>query len=240
MVGRCAMPTTQSSVGSWATTSISMPEARRRGRSAVLRPAGAVGHDRVAVISSRPVAVPSSASWPPRTLLALAEGAAPPRAGCRRRPPAVVEHDHPVAELADLVQAVGDEHDRAPSRWNALMRSRHLRWNGSSPTGEHLVDEQDLRVDVDGDGEGQPDVHAARVELDLGVDELLDAGEVDDVVEVGVGLVPGQAEDRGVEVDVLPPGQVAVEAGAELEQGGQPAAALDVAARRASGSRRSP
>ena len=55
--------------------------------------------------------------------------------------------------------------------------------------GEHLVDEQQVGVDVDGDGERQPDVHARRVELHLGVDELLDAGEVDDRVEVPVGLL---------------------------------------------------
>ncbi len=80
---------------------------------------------------------------------------------------------------------------------------------------------------MDGDGEREPHVHARRVELDLGVDELLDAGEVDDVVEVPVGLLARQAEDRGVEVDVLPAGEVGVEAGAELEQRGEPTATVD-------------
>ena len=43
---------------------------------------------------------------------------------------------------------------------------------------------------MDGDGEREPDVHARRVELHLRVDELADAGELDDVVEDGVGLAP--------------------------------------------------
>ena len=49
---------------------------------------------------------------------------------------------------------------------------------------EHLVDEQDLRLEVRGDGEREPHVHAARVALDRRVDELLDAGELDDLVEL--------------------------------------------------------
>ena len=49
---------------------------------------------------------------------------------------------------------------------------------------EHLVDEQDLRLEVRGDREGKAHVHAARVALDRRVDELLDAGELDDLVEL--------------------------------------------------------
>jgi hypothetical protein len=121
---------------------------------------------------------------------------------------------------------VGHEHDGAALALELLDPLHALALEGLVAHGQDLVDEQDVGVDVDGHGEGQAHVHAARVELDLGVDEPLDAGEVDDGVEVGVGLAAGQAEDGGVEVDVLAPGQVAVEAGAQLQQGGQPAAAL--------------
>ena len=48
----------------------------------------------------------------------------------------------------------------------------------------------------------------------------LEAGEVDDVVEARVELLLRHAEDRAVEVDVLAPGELGVEAGAELEQRG--------------------
>ena len=47
------------------------------------------------------------------------------------------------------------------------------------------------------------------------------------VVEHGVRLGGGHAEQRGVEVDVLPAGEVGVESRAELEQGRDPAAAVD-------------
>ena len=56
--------------------------------------------------------------------------------------------------------------------------------------GQHLVDEQDVGVDVDGDREAEPHVHARRVVLHRGVDEPLEAGELDDVVEAAVELAP--------------------------------------------------
>jgi len=64
--------------------------------------------------------------------------------------------------------------------------------------GENLVDEQDVGIDVDRDGEAQPHVHTRRVVLDRVVDERLELGEVHDGVEESVDLAPGQTEQRGV------------------------------------------
>src|SRR5439155_19339133 len=80
-------------------------------------------------------------------------------------------------------------------------------------------------VDVDGDGEAQPRLHARRVALDRRVDEPLEPGEGDDVGEALVDAAAGNAEDRGVQVDVVAAAKLRVEAGAKLEQGGD--AALD-------------
>ena len=90
------------------------------------------------------------------------------------------EQDRPALplELGDLVQALARER---------LVADR-----------EHLVDEQDVRVDVHGDREAEPDVHARRVVLDRVVDELLELGELDDRVEQAVGLLAatGRAATR--------------------------------------------
>ena len=94
---------------------------------------------------------------------------------------------------------------------------------------QHLVDEQDLRLEVGGDGEGQADVHAAGVVLDGRVEELLDFGEGDDLVELAVDLGALHAEDRAVEIDVLAAGELGMEAGADLEQRAD--AAVDVGVR---------
>ena len=106
-----------------------------------------------------------------------------------------------------------------PSYWKSRILSRHLRWNCFVTDGEHLVDEQDVGIGVHGDREGETDVHAGRVELDLGVDEVADAGELEDVVEVRLGLVAAESEHRCVEEDVLPAREVGVEARTEFEQG---------------------
>src|SRR5439155_3678587 len=72
----------------------------------------------------------------------------------------------------------------------------------------------------------KPDVHPRRIELHLCIDERLDAGEVDDLVEVLRRLLARETENRRIEKHVLAAGEVAVEAGAELQEGGKAAATL--------------
>ena len=50
--------------------------------------------------------------------------------------------------------------------------------------GQHLVDDQDVGLEVRRDGERQAHVHAAGVALDRRVEELSDLGEGDDLVEL--------------------------------------------------------
>ena len=106
-------------------------------------------------------------------------------------------------ELADLVQALALERLVAD--------------------GQDLVDQQDVGADVDGHGEPEAHVLAGAVVLDLVVDERLELGEGDDLVEVALGLAAAQAEDGRVQVDVLAAGQLAVEAGPQLQQRRDPA-----------------
>ena len=87
------------------------------------------------------------------------------------------------------------------------------------PDGQHLVDEQDLGIDVDGDGETEAHVHAARVGFDRGVDEVLEFGETDDLVELVVYFLFVEAEHDAVDEDVFAAGDLGMETGAELDQG---------------------
>ena len=95
--------------------------------------------------------------------------------------------------------------------------------------GEHLVDEQDVGLDVDRHGEAQTDVHARRVVLHLVVDELLELGELDDLVEALADLPARQPEQRAVQVDVVPAGELGLEARAELQHRRELAADDDLA-----------
>ena len=105
-----------------------------------------------------------------------------------------------------------------PSRATSLILPEALLLERGVADREHLVDEQNLGLEMRGDRERESHVHAARVALDRGVEEALDLGERDDLVESALDLGAPHAEDRAVEVDVLAAGELGVKAGADLEQ----------------------
>ena len=143
--------------------------------------------------------------------------------------PAVVEDERPVADLAGGLGGVGDEHDRAALGLELLDPAQAFHLERLVADGEDFVDEEDVGVEVDGHGEAEAHVHPRRVVLDRFVDELGELGELDDVVEDPVDLLAAHAVEGGVDVDVLPAGQVGVEAGAELQQRRESAADADLA-----------
>ena len=73
--------------------------------------------------------------------------------------------------------------DRLALVAHAVELVEALLLEGGVADGEHLVDQQDVGVDLDHHREGQAHVHPRRVVLELEVDELLELGEVDDRVE---------------------------------------------------------
>ena len=86
------------------------------------------------------------------------------------------------------------------------------------PDGEHLVDQQDVGVDLDGGGECEPNVHPRRVVLQLEIDELLELGERQDVVETLCRLLAGKPEHDRVDDHVVPSGEIRIESDAELDE----------------------
>src|SRR5262245_29829820 len=87
---------------------------------------------------------------------------------------------------------------------------------------QHFICNQDLAVEMRRYRESEAHVHAARVAFHRGVDELLDFGKSDDLIEPRIDLPAFHSEHCAVEVDVLAPAQIRVEAGADLEQAGNP------------------
>jgi hypothetical protein len=94
---------------------------------------------------------------------------------------------------------------------------------------EYLVDDQNLGLEMRGDGEGQSDVHAAAEALDGCVEKLLDFGERHDLVEFAADLGTGHAEDRAIDEDVLAASKLGMKSRAHLEQAGDPAVQRDAA-----------
>ena len=59
------------------------------------------------------------------------------------------------------------------------------------------------------------------------VDELLEPGELDDLVEAATDLLLGEPEDDAVDVDVLASAELGMEPGAQLDEGGHAALRRD-------------
>ena len=140
--------------------------------------------------------------------------------------PALFEQDRLLAQAPHGLHVVAHEEDGTTVLRHLSHAAETALLELRIAHGEHLVDDEDLGLQERGDRECEPHVHPARVALDGRVDEVPDAGEVDDVVELPGDLLPAHAENASVQEDVLPARQLAVEAGADLEQ--RPDTAADV------------
>ena len=143
---------------------------------------------------------------------------------------AFFEDDTAVRQRGDLTQVMADKQDGAP---RGVRHVTHLAQafllEGMVPHRQHFVHDEDFRLEVGGDGEGEAHIHAAAVALDGGVEKALDLGEGDNLIELAGDLRARHAEDGTVEVDVLPTAELGMESGADLKQTGDPAPQLDAA-----------
>ena len=98
--------------------------------------------------------------------------------------------------------------------------------------GEDFVHDKDLRVQEGSYGEAQTDSHTGGITFDRGVDIAFTTGEIDDLVQFGLDLITGHAEDGAVHEDILPTRHLAMEAGADLQEGTNTTVGTDSAGRR--------
>ena len=80
------------------------------------------------------------------------------------------------------------------------------------------VDEEDLRIEVRGDREPEADVHTGGVPFHRCVDEVANAGELDDLRELRDDFRAAHAQNRAVEEGVLPAGQLRMKPGSHLDE----------------------
>ena len=82
-----------------------------------------------------------------------------------------------------------------------------------------FVHDQDFGIDMDGDREGQADRHAARVRFHGLVDEVADLGKLFNLLEFPVHVAAREAQDGGVQIDIVASAEFRIEAGAQFQQG---------------------
>ena len=134
---------------------------------------------------------------------------------------AVVQPDSAWAGGLDGGEIVRHEDERRALSRTTRIRSRHRCWNAASPTARPRR-RGGRRLEERGDREAEPHLHAARIELHLPVDRVLELRERDDVVEPAGDLARLQPDQRAVQEDVLPTGEVRVDAGPHLDQRAHP------------------
>ena len=149
----------------------------------------------------------------------------------RRRPlrddAAVLEEHAFRTEALHRVDVVAHEEHRPAAARDVAHAAQALLLKGRVADGEHLVDEQDVGLEVRGHRECQLHVHAARIALDRRIDEAVDFGELDDLLEAAFDLRPAHAEDCAAQKNIFAAGELGVKAGADFEQRSDPAANLD-------------
>src|SRR5215831_6417498 len=97
---------------------------------------------------------------------------------------------------------------------------------------QHLVHDQNFRLEVGRDRECKTHVHAAAIALHGGVKELINFSEGNDFVEFFSDLRLAHTEDRAVEVDIFPTGQLRMKTGADFEQAADAAVNVSLAVSR--------
>ncbi len=123
--------------------------------------------------------------------------------GAVRDHQAAVEHDGAVTEGPHLVGLVRDQQDRASLFLEGADPVDALRLKPFVTHGEDLVDDENVGINVNRHRESETDIHATRVELHLGVDEVLNLTEGNDIVEDRVHAPLGESKHRTVEIDVV-------------------------------------
>ncbi len=132
---------------------------------------------------------------------------------------AVLEVEHAIAQLLHEDERVRHEENRLSAPRELRDRVEAAVRESLVAHREHLVHDENVRVDVHGHREAEPHVHSRGVRLHGLVDEVLEARERDDLGQLPLDLPAREPEHDAVDHDVLAPRDLRVEAGAELDEG---------------------
>ena len=157
--------------------------------------------------------------------------------GCRpeAREPAGLQVEGLIAQRADEILVVRHDQDGAAGLLDLVEPVHALALERRVADREDLVDDQDLRIEMHGDGEREPGIHAAGIGLHRPLEILADVGEAHDVVELALDLGFVHAEQLAVDHQIVVAAELGVEAGAKLDQRRDAAIDLDAAGRRLQG-----
>ena len=153
---------------------------------------------------------------------------------------ASLKQDCPIAKLSDRLHLMRNEDNRATRGAQVLHAPQAALLELGIANREHLVDEEDLGLEMSSYRKRQPHRHSTRIALHGRVDELLDTRELDDLRVLALNLLTPHAEHRAVQVDVLAACELGMKAGPDFQQASDTTADLGATARGGGDAREDP
>src|SRR5690606_22306712 len=90
------------------------------------------------------------------------------------------------------------------------------------PNGQHLINDQNIRLKMRGHGETKPHMHAAGVTFHGRVDEIIYSRKAHDLIELGTNLGLTHAHNGTIQKNILPAREFRMKARAHLKETGHP------------------
>ena len=134
----------------------------------------------------------------------------------------MIEQQYPVAVFTDAVQIVADKQNCLALLLEFFELPITLCLEKDVPDRQCLIDNQNLRIDIDRHSKSQPHKHTAGVRLDRLVHKVADIGKVQNILQSRIDLFLGKADHRPLQIDVLHARIFHVKSCAKLEQRGNP------------------
>src|SRR5262245_59156139 len=128
------------------------------------------------------------------------------------------EQQASVAQASYGLEIVADEKNRMTSRSDFADLSQAFFLKRSIAHRQDLVNQKNLWLKMRGNRKRQAHMHPAGIMLDRSVEKFLYLRKVDDFIKSPIDLPSPHAQDSAVEINVLTPGKLRVESGANFEE----------------------
>ena len=132
----------------------------------------------------------------------------------------MLQQDSMIAKVLNTLHIMTNEEDcSALALGNVFHLTYRFLLELGVAYGKDFVHDKDLGFEEGSYGETKADSHTGGITFDWGVNISLAAGEIDDLVQLGLDLGAAHAQDSSVHEDILPAGHLAMEACADFEEG---------------------
>src|SRR5215831_2395543 len=126
--------------------------------------------------------------------------------------------DYPPADALYRVETVTDEHDGGAAGAGGANHVQAFLLKRRVGHRQDFVKQENLRVEMRGDGKAQTQIHPAGVSFSRRIEKLLDLREGDDLIKLPGDFAPAHTQDGPIQVDIFAAGEIGMKTCADAEQ----------------------